>query len=150
MFFRAVLLLVVLCCADAVRASKESATLMDDAPAPEAGEMEVIYFAQTLTSKTTMSAEANTRFLAFIGIATGLNQEDWTSKWLNARAAENLTFNSFALPSYSERAQAWVQVPMLRDRSNTLRVFVQRLRFFMAQWLEGTRVPLWEEIFEFL
>ena len=92
----------------------------------EHGEVEVIYFAQTLTSKTTMSAEAKTRFLPFIGIGTGLNHEDWTAAWIKARAAENLTFGSIALPSYSERSQSWVQAPMSASEATFwLREFIQ-------------------------
>lgn len=92
----------------------------------EHGEAKVIYFAKTLTSKTTMTAESKTRFLPFIGIATGLNQEDWASKWLGARAAENLKFEAFALPSFSEKTRAWVQTPMSASEATYwLREFIQ-------------------------
>ena len=70
----------------------------------EAGRSEILYFGQTLTSKTTLSAEARTRFLPYAGLGTGLCHEDWVNVWMDARHEQGLEFGAFALPSYSERS----------------------------------------------
>ena len=78
----------------------------------EAGRSEILYFGQTLTSKTTLSAEARTRFLPYAGLGTGLCHEDWVNVWMDARHEQGLEFGAFALPSYSERSGEWTNSPM--------------------------------------
>ena len=78
----------------------------------ESGRAEILYFGQTLTSKTTLSAESRTRFLPYVGIGTGLCQSDWVSVWMDARHEQGLEFGAFALPSFSERAGGWTDSPM--------------------------------------
>ena len=78
----------------------------------ESGREEILYFGQTLTSKTTLSAEARTRFLPYAGIGTGLCQSDWVTVWMDARHEQGLEFGAFALPSFSERTGGWTDSPM--------------------------------------
>ena len=80
--------------------------------AMESGRAEILYFGQTLTSKTTLSAESRTRFLPYVGIGTGLCQSDWVSVWMDARHEQGLEFGAFALPSFSERSGGWTDSPM--------------------------------------
>jgi len=78
----------------------------------ESGRAEILYFGQALTSKTTLSAEARTRFLPFAGIGTGLCQTDWVTVWMDARHEQGLEFGTFSLPSFSERSGQWTDTPM--------------------------------------
>eukprot|EP00435_Cladocopium_sp_Y103_P048014 s290_g14.t1 len=78
----------------------------------ETGHGESIVHADALTSKTTLSAESKTRFLPYLALGSGVNGEDWGSDWIEARLTEGLDFETFILPSFSERTQQWTGDPM--------------------------------------
>ena len=78
----------------------------------ETGFGETLIHAEALMSKTTLSAEAKTRFLPYVALGTGVLGEDWGSSWLEARKAEWLGFGDFILPSFSERTMQWTGNPM--------------------------------------
>ena len=78
----------------------------------ETGHGETLIHADAISSKTALSAEAKTRFLPYVAIGTGVTGEDWGSAWILARETDELGFNDFALPSFSERSQQWTAQPM--------------------------------------
>ena len=78
----------------------------------ESASGETLVHGDALSSKTTLSAEARTRFLPYVALGTGVTGEDWARSWLEARCAENLCCGDFSLPSYSERNADWTSSPM--------------------------------------
>ncbi|CAJ1406642.1 unnamed protein product [Effrenium voratum] len=82
--------------------------------------------ADAVKSKTTLTAEAQTRFLPYVALGTGVSFRDWSKAWLAAREAEELSFGSYALPSYSDREAGWTDAPMSSSEATEwLREFLQ-------------------------
>ena len=78
----------------------------------EEGHGETLIHADAIGSKTTLSAEARTRYLPYIALGSGVNGRDWGASWISARDAEGLECGEFILPSFSERVCRWVDTPM--------------------------------------
>jgi len=78
----------------------------------ESGHGETLVYADALSSKTALTAEAKTRFLPYAAIGTGISTEEWAGMWLEARQSEGLECGEFVLPSYSEKFATWLEVPM--------------------------------------
>ena len=64
----------------------------------EEGSGEVLVYCEALSSKTSLTAESQTRFLPYVALGHGLNAEDWATTWVEARASEGLGFTDYALP----------------------------------------------------
>ena len=73
---------------------------------------ETLIFADALSSKTALTAEAKTRYLPYAALGSGVTGDDWAHAWLEARDNELLSFGEFALPSFSERNAHWTSNPM--------------------------------------
>ena len=97
----------------------------------ESGHGEVLIHAEALQSKTATTAEARTRFLPYIALGTGVTGQDWGSEWIAARQAENLCFDGFILPSFSERVCMWTSSPMSASEAT----------FWLREFLEGAVEP---------
>ena len=97
----------------------------------ERGHGEVLIHAEALQSKTATTAEARTRFLPYIALGTGVTGQDWGSEWIAARQSENLCFDDFILPSFSERVFMWTSSPMSASEAT----------FWLREFLEGAVEP---------
>lgn len=96
---------------------------------------EVLVHADSLMSKTSLSLEAKTRFIPFVAIGTGIVGLDWASTWLQARESEGLSYDDFALPSFSQRSSCWTQSPMsASEGTGWLRDFLHRA---LSDWEPG-------------
>ena len=85
-----------------------------------------LVFAEALKSKTTLTADSQSRFLPYVALGTGVTFADWSDVWLQARESEGLSFGAFALPSYSERECAWIEAPMSSSEATVwLREFLE-------------------------
>ncbi|CAK9017375.1 unnamed protein product [Durusdinium trenchii] len=73
---------------------------------------ESVIHADALSSKTSLTLDAKTRFLPYVAIGTGLMGEDWAKRWLSARVNQSLNFKDFALPSFSMRTMDWTDTLM--------------------------------------
>ena len=92
----------------------------------ESGHGELLLFADALSSKTALTAEAKTRFLPYAAIGTGVSANGWATFWLEARKEQELTCSDFVLPSYSERQACWLSVPMSASEATIwLREFLE-------------------------
>lgn len=78
----------------------------------ERGDNEVLVYCEALSSKTSLTAESQTRFLPYVALGTGIIQDDWAALWLGARQREGLVFDDYSLPSFSERRGDWTDAPM--------------------------------------
>ena len=68
--------------------------------------------ADALSSKTSLTLDAKTRFLPYVAIGTGLTGADWAKRWLSARTSQSLSFGKLVLPSYSMRILDWTDTMM--------------------------------------
>ena len=92
----------------------------------ESGHGESLLFADALSSKTALTAEAKTRFLPYAAIGSGVSANDWASLWLAARYEQQLECVEFVLPSYSEKQACWLGVPMSASEATVwLREFLE-------------------------
>ena len=92
----------------------------------ESGHGESLLFADALSSKTALTAEAKTRFLPYAAIGSGVSANDWSSYWLAARDEQQLECVEFVLPSYSEKQACWLSVPMSASEATVwLREFLE-------------------------
>ena len=80
----------------------------------EHGKGECLIHADAISSKTSLTLDAKTRFLPYVAIGSGLLGQDWATPWLQARVSECIidTVDDFFLPSFSERNQCWINQPM--------------------------------------
>lgn len=80
----------------------------------EHGKGECLIHADAISSKTSLTLDAKTRFLPYVAIGSGLLGQDWATPWLQARVSECIvdTADDFFLPSFSERNQCWINQPM--------------------------------------
>lgn len=78
----------------------------------EKGDSEMLLFGEAISSKTAMTADAKTRFIPYLALGSGITSGNWAELWLLARGQEELGFNGFVLPSFSERSQCWTDRPM--------------------------------------
>ena len=95
----------------------------------ETGRGESLVYADALSSKTALTAEAKTRFLPYTAIGTGIESQDWSAAWVAAREAEGLEFGDIVLPSYSEKSSCWLSTPMSSSEAT----------FWLREFLDGTR-----------
>ena len=102
----------------------------------ESGHNETLLYGDALSSKTTLTAEAKTRFLPYAAIGTGVSLVDWATLWLEARQSEGLQFAEFALPSYSEKSATWLGVPMSASEATAwLRDFLHGTQGFAPEMI---------------
>eukprot|EP00435_Cladocopium_sp_Y103_P066984 s704_g29.t1 len=93
----------------------------------ESGHGETLVHADAMTSKTTLTIEAKTRFLPYVALGTGVVAEEWSQMWLWARDHEGLEITDFVLPSYSEKGACWLGVPMSASEATVwLREFLEK------------------------
>ena len=78
----------------------------------EEGEGETLVYCEALSSKTSLTAESQTRFLPYVALGSGVSLCDWASLWVSSREYLGLECNEHCLPSYSERECGWVEAPM--------------------------------------
>lgn len=78
----------------------------------EQGGNECLVHADALSSKTSTSAEARTRYLPYIALGCGISGQNWGLAWVQARSLEGLECHGFSLPSFSERISNWTDSPM--------------------------------------
>ena len=97
----------------------------------ESGHGESLLFADALSSKTALTAEAKTRFLPYAAIGSGISAGGWAMHWLGAREHEGLQFLDFSLPSYSERQACWLDSPMSASEAT----------IWLREFLEGSPDP---------
>ena len=102
----------------------------------EYGHGEMLLFADALASKTTLTAEAKTRFLPYAALGTGVASGNWANFWLAARLDEGLKFAEFALPSFSEKRACWLDTPMSASEAT----------IWLREFLEGAKTPLQPEL----
>ena len=76
-----------------------------------------ILFAQALGSKTSLTAEAKTRFLPYTAVARGVSDVEWASEWLAARDREGINFSVGCVPSWMSSRSGWGHVPMSTDEA---------------------------------
>ena len=92
----------------------------------ESGHGESLLFADALSSKTALTAEAKTRFLPYAAIGSGVSANDWGSLWLEARIEQGLQCVDFVLPSYSEKNARWLDIAMSASEATVwLREFLE-------------------------
>ena len=73
---------------------------------------ESVLHADALSSKTSLTLDAKTRFLPYVAIGTGLTGADWAKRWLSARTSQSLSFGKLVPPSYSMRILDWTDTMM--------------------------------------
>ena len=76
-----------------------------------------ILFAQALGSKTSLTAEAQTRFLPYTAVARGVADVPWADEWLAARSRESLDFQVGCVPTWLVSRSRWGSVPMSTDEA---------------------------------
>ena len=69
-----------------------------------------ILMASALGSKTTLTAEAKTRYLPYACVAEGVLQKPWAAAWLAAREEQHLTFETGCLPTWRVSQGCWGDV----------------------------------------
>ena len=67
---------------------------------------------EALGSKTSLTKEAKTRLIPYVGIGTGISGLQWAETWLDARVSEFGRDPEPFLPSYSCRTGRWATTPM--------------------------------------
>ena len=67
---------------------------------------------EALGSKTSLTKEAKTRLLPYVGIGTGISGCDWSEPWLDARVSELGRDPDPFLPSFSLKSGRWSSNPM--------------------------------------
>ena len=67
---------------------------------------------EALGSKTSVTKEAKTRLIPYVGIGTGISGLQWAETWLDARVSEFGRDPDPFLPSYSCRTGRWATTPM--------------------------------------
>ena len=77
-----------------------------------------ILMASALGSKTTLTAEAKTRYLPYACVAEGVVQKPWAAKWLAAREEQKLTFEAGCLPTWRVSHGCWGDAAMSSEEAS--------------------------------
>ena len=74
---------------------------------------ESLLHADAISSKTSLTLDAKTRFIPYIALGFGIGgTSDWAQKWIQSRSVEGLLIGEFVLPSYSQWRGLWLDQPM--------------------------------------
>ena len=76
-----------------------------------------ILMASALGSKTTMTAEAKTRYLPYACVAEGVLKQPWAAAWLAAREEQGLNFGAGCLPTWRVSQGSWGDVAMSSEEA---------------------------------
>ena len=76
-----------------------------------------VLMASALGSKTTLTAEAKTRYLPYACVAEGVLQKPWAAAWLAAREEQRLTFEAGCLPTWRVSQGCWGDVAMSSEEA---------------------------------
>ena len=98
----------------------------------ESSQNESLLNADALSSKTSLTLDAKTRFIPYAALGYGVGgNEDWAQKWLQSRSAEGLLMEEFVLPSYSLTRGCWLDQRMSSSEATCF------LREYLAQRFPG-------------
>ena len=70
-----------------------------------------------LGSKTSLTADAQTKFLPYVCVALGVSNTPWAASWLEAREHEGLDFSAGCIPTWSHRLGQWGSSPMSTEEA---------------------------------
>ena len=79
-----------------------------------------ILMASALGSKTTLTAEAKTRYLPYACVAEGVLQRPWAAAWMAAREDQKLTFEAGCLPTWRASQGRWGDVAMSSEEASSI------------------------------
>ena len=98
----------------------------------ESSHNESLLNADAISSKTSLTLDAKTRFIPYAALGYGVGgNEDWAQKWLQSRRSEGLLMEEFILPSYSLRKGCWLDQRMSSSEATCF------LREYLAQRFPG-------------
>ena len=91
----------------------------------ETSQNESLLHADTISSKTSLTLDAKTRFIPYAALGFGIGGvADWALKWIQSRGEECLTIGEFVLPSFSLKKGSWLDQRMSSSEATCfLRVF---------------------------
>lgn len=94
----------------------------------EVAKDESLLQADAISSKTSLTLDAKTRFIPYAALGAGvLGSFDWAQRWLEARDEEGLVISDFVLPSFSQKYGMWLDQPMSSSEATCwLREFLSR------------------------
>ena len=84
--------------------------------------------ADALSSKTSLTMDAKTRFTPYAALGSGVRAfGDWADRWLKSREDQGLIIDEFFLPSFSQKLALWIDQPMSASEATCwLREFLGR------------------------
>ncbi len=84
--------------------------------------------ADALSSKTSLTMDAKTRFTPYAALGSGVRAfGDWADRWLKSREDQGLIIDEFFLPSFSQKLASWIDQPMSASEATCwLREFLGR------------------------
>ena len=98
----------------------------------ESSHSESLLNADAISSKTSLTLDAKTRFIPYAALGYGVGGNgDWAQKWLHSRTAEGLLMDEFVLPSFSLRRGCWLDQRMSSSEATCF------LREYLAQRFPG-------------
>ena len=98
----------------------------------ESSQNESLLNADAISSKTSLTLDAKTRFIPYAALGYGVGgNDDWAQKWLQSRSAEGLLMEEFILPSFSLRKGCWLDQRMSSSEATCF------LREYLAQRFPG-------------
>ncbi len=79
----------------------------------ESSQNESLLHADAISSKTSLTLDAKTRFIPYTALGFGIGgTADWALKWRQSRSEEGWLTEEFVLPSYSLRKEYWLDQRM--------------------------------------
>ena len=101
----------------------------------ESSHSESLLNADAISSKTSLTLDAKTRFIPYAALGYGVGgNSDWAQKWLHSRRAEGLLMDEFVLPSFSLRRGRWLDQRMSSSEATCF------LREYLAQRFPGESI----------
>ena len=98
----------------------------------ESSQHESLLHADAISSKTSLTLDAKTRFIPYTALGFGIGGiADWAQKWLQSRSEEGLTISEFVLPSFSLKKGCWLDQRMSSSEATCF------LREYLAQRFPG-------------
>ena len=98
----------------------------------ESSQSESLLNADAISSKTSLTLDAKTRFIPYTALGYGFGgDEDWAQTWLQSRVAEGLLMGEFVLPSFSQRKGCWLDQRMSSSEATCF------VREYLAQRFPG-------------
>ena len=94
----------------------------------ETSQNESLLHADAISSKTSLTMDAKTRFIPYAALGFGVGGiADWALKWIQSRGEEGLTIGEFVLPSFSLKRECWLDQRMSSSEATCF------LREYLAQ-----------------